>query len=46
MRDTTGFIENGVEGIRTGGCSQSTGDYIETVGGFISDKDTMVGVEV
>lgn len=42
MRDTTGFINNGVEGIRTGGVSQTTGDWvdkgtadlIELVGGF------------
>lgn len=26
--DTTGFIGNGVEGIHTGGVSQTTGDWI------------------
>ncbi len=28
MRDKTGFIDNGVEGTRTGGVSQTTGDWI------------------
>ncbi len=28
MSDKTGWIENGVEGIRTGGCSQNTPDCI------------------
>lgn len=28
MNDKNGWIENGVEGIRTGGCSQNTGDCI------------------
>lgn len=44
ISDTTGFIGNGVEGIRTGGCSQTSGDLNETVGGLISN--TTVGVEV
>ncbi len=37
MNDRTGWIDSGVEGIRTGGCSQNTPDCIETVGGLISD---------
>lgn len=37
MRDKTGFVDNGVEGIRTGGVSQTTGCWIETVGGLISN---------
>lgn len=28
MRDKTGFIDSGVEGIRTGGVSQTTGDWV------------------
>lgn len=28
ISDTTGFIGSGVEGIRTGGVSQATGDWI------------------
>lgn len=36
MNDKTGWIDNGVEG-----CSQTTGDWIETVGGLITN--TAVG---
>jgi len=32
MNDKTGWIDNGVEGIRTGGVSQTTGDWIAMVG--------------
>lgn len=34
ISDTTSFIDNGVEGIRTGGCLQSTGDLIEVIDGL------------
>lgn len=37
----TGWTGNGVEGIRTGGVSQSTGDWIEVIGGLITN--TAVG---
>lgn len=37
ISDTTGFIGNGFEGIRTGGVSQTTGDWIEVVDGLISN---------
>lgn len=29
MNDKAGWIDNGVEGIRTGGVSQTTGDWVD-----------------
>lgn len=29
MNDKTGWIDSGVEGIRTGGVSQTTGDWVD-----------------
>lgn len=41
MSERASIIDNGVEGIRTGGCSQNTPDCIEVIGGLISN--TAVG---
>lgn len=34
MEDKNGWIDTGVEDIRTGGCSQTTGDWIEVIDGL------------